>query len=711
MRGGCCRRRRGEEDEHGRMGAHYTRATPSISASHGDRRSGITDRMLFRAARSPVSSALVGTQTIRGGPTCHSRDVSFLPPAPPRSPPASPRRHRRRRPHRRKSASAQRERHHLRRTSRSATISCREARRITDNALSDLRTPAEVTRRLGERRQQFLRTLGLAICSGRRTRPCPAQDHGGHRAQGFQDREAALREPAEPARDGEPVPADGGHRRVSPARHPLRVRSRAGTEGALSRARSAAGGARLSDVDCRDGAARRGDGLSPRLLSRGLVPLVQPRLLARRDRGVERHPRPRSARVAAGGRCDRLGVTGISGGGAQTWYIAAADERVKACSPVCATASLASHIYDKVIDGHCDCMWWINTAMWDLADIGALIAPRPLLIASANQDGIFPIDAIREVHSQLQGLYRTLDRAENLRLVETPGGHSYHEQSRPSDPLVVPQTPDGQGAARGGVGDIELDPAKLEPAETLQRVQAGPGRQSRGDDSRRAHHGCGSAVSVVGGGHADSGAAGRDTPPRHVQSLPANAAAARSRRGIRARRRRRHTVRVHLGGRLAVSRLRRNPSVGRAPFRPWSCSVRPAKGGTIPTPSPARSAGRGSSSSSRPAAPATPRGARISTGTSAAPRVDGPHDGEHARLGCAARARSRPCAAGRRSQAGGDRGTRRDVCGGALRGAARRPGDRRLARISAATQNAASPPDGKGAAIEMLNCLRYTDLA
>ena len=36
-------------------------------------------------------------------------------------------------------------------------------------------------------------------------------------------------------------------------------------------------------------------------------------------------------------------------------------------------------------------MWWVNTAMWDLADIGALIAPRPLLIASANQDGIFPI--------------------------------------------------------------------------------------------------------------------------------------------------------------------------------------------------------------------------------------------------------------------------------------------------------------------------------
>jgi hypothetical protein len=61
---------------------------------------------------------------------------------------------------------------------------------------------------------------------------------------------------------------------------------------------------------------------------------------------------------------------------------------------------------------------------------GALIAPRPLLIASANQDGIFPIVSIREVHGQLQRLYRTLDVAENLGFVETPGGHSYHERSR-----------------------------------------------------------------------------------------------------------------------------------------------------------------------------------------------------------------------------------------------------------------------------------------
>ena len=174
---------------------------------------------------------------------------------------------------------------------------------------------------------------------------------------------------------------------------------------------------------------------------------------------------------------DRLGVTGISGGGATTWWIAAADERVKVCSPVCGTATLESHIYDRVIDGHCDCMWWVNTALWDLADIGALIAPRPLLIASANQDGIFPIDSIRKVYSQLQKLYATLGRAENLRLVETPGGHSYHERSRTAIFSWFLKHLMGKDVPAAQIGDIETDAAKLESVEKLKvYATSGPAR-------------------------------------------------------------------------------------------------------------------------------------------------------------------------------------------------------------------------------------------
>jgi len=127
---------------------------------------------------------------------------------------------------------------------------------------------------------------------------------------------------------------------------------------------------------------------------------------------------------------EKLGVTGISGGGAQSWYIAAADPRIKAAAPVCGTGTVNAHIHQRTIDGHCDCMMSINTYRRDYHDIGALIAPRPLLIASANRDGLFSIESVREVYFYTKHIYELYGRPDDIVLVETPGGHSYHKTSR-----------------------------------------------------------------------------------------------------------------------------------------------------------------------------------------------------------------------------------------------------------------------------------------
>ena len=127
---------------------------------------------------------------------------------------------------------------------------------------------------------------------------------------------------------------------------------------------------------------------------------------------------------------DRIGATGISGGGAMTWFTAAVDERIKAAAPVCSTGTIESHVCKRTLDHHCDCMFWINSYMWDMADVGALIAPRPLLIASASRDWIYDVDSVKVVYEKLKRLYELLGAPENLRLVVTPGGHSYHEESR-----------------------------------------------------------------------------------------------------------------------------------------------------------------------------------------------------------------------------------------------------------------------------------------
>jgi cephalosporin-C deacetylase-like acetyl esterase len=176
---------------------------------------------------------------------------------------------------------------------------------------------------------------------------------------------------------------------------------------------------------------------------------------------------------------ERLGVTGISGGGAVSWYVAAGDERIKVAAPVCGTATLASHIYDRTIDGHCDCMWWTNTYQWDLADVGALIAPRPLMIASADRDAIFTIASIREVHSQLKRLYGMLGAQDHLHLVETPGGHSYHERSRTAIFSLFARHLQGKDIPPEKIGDIDDSPPRQESEETLRVFVNGPKKEDR----------------------------------------------------------------------------------------------------------------------------------------------------------------------------------------------------------------------------------------
>jgi len=49
----------------------------------------------------------------------------------------------------------------------------REARRITDNALVELKTPDEVNRRLPQRRRRFMEMMGLSDLSAANGSPCP----------------------------------------------------------------------------------------------------------------------------------------------------------------------------------------------------------------------------------------------------------------------------------------------------------------------------------------------------------------------------------------------------------------------------------------------------------------------------------------------------------------------------------------------------------
>ncbi|MBM4004731.1 MAG: hypothetical protein FJ295_15840 [Planctomycetes bacterium] len=127
---------------------------------------------------------------------------------------------------------------------------------------------------------------------------------------------------------------------------------------------------------------------------------------------------------------ERIAVTGISGGGAATIWIAAADERIQAAAPVSGMADLTSYVSNRVINGHCDCMFLYNTYRWPWPRIAALIAPRPLLFVNSDQDPIFPMDANDRIANRLERVYSRYGAGEFVDAQVSVGGHDYRADIR-----------------------------------------------------------------------------------------------------------------------------------------------------------------------------------------------------------------------------------------------------------------------------------------
>jgi hypothetical protein len=127
----------------------------------------------------------------------------------------------------------------------------------------------------------------------------------------------------------------------------------------------------------------------------------------------------------------RLGVTGRSGGGATSWWVAAADDRVQCIIPVAGIGDLEAHLIagavprfrHGVITGHCDCIYFVNTYRWDFAQVAALCAPRPLLLGNSDADEIFSVDGYRRLAAKVRRIYDLFGASEEFQLLETSGPH------------------------------------------------------------------------------------------------------------------------------------------------------------------------------------------------------------------------------------------------------------------------------------------------
>lgn len=127
---------------------------------------------------------------------------------------------------------------------------------------------------------------------------------------------------------------------------------------------------------------------------------------------------------------EKIGVTGISGGGATTVWVAAADERVKVAVPVSGMSDLESYVTNRVVNGHCDCMFAYNLYRWEWTTILALFAPKPLLFANSDADPIFPMDGNRRIVARLKRCYEMLGAAGGVDEYVSRGGHDYRPDLR-----------------------------------------------------------------------------------------------------------------------------------------------------------------------------------------------------------------------------------------------------------------------------------------
>ena len=126
---------------------------------------------------------------------------------------------------------------------------------------------------------------------------------------------------------------------------------------------------------------------------------------------------------------ERIGITGRSGGGTQTAYIAAMDSRIAASAPECYITS-----FDKLLrsrgpqDAEQILMYSLEKG-FDMSDLIEIRAPKPTLMATTTQD-IFSIQGARDVFREAKNAYAALGKPDNLMMAEDDAGHASTKKNR-----------------------------------------------------------------------------------------------------------------------------------------------------------------------------------------------------------------------------------------------------------------------------------------
>ncbi len=118
---------------------------------------------------------------------------------------------------------------------------------------------------------------------------------------------------------------------------------------------------------------------------------------------------------------ERIAATGASGGGTQTFLLAAVDERVKFAAPV--------NMVSAMMQGGCVCENAPNLRLGAFnVEFAAMTAPRPLLLVSATGD--WTRNTPQEEFPAVRSIYALYGKPENVENVHIDAPHNYNQASR-----------------------------------------------------------------------------------------------------------------------------------------------------------------------------------------------------------------------------------------------------------------------------------------
>jgi dienelactone hydrolase len=121
----------------------------------------------------------------------------------------------------------------------------------------------------------------------------------------------------------------------------------------------------------------------------------------------------------------RIGMVGFSYGGTATLFLAALDARV-AVAVVSGYFSAWAEAH-KVPWNMCGSQVLMGMlGQMEHADLGALVAPRPLLVQSGDQDILFPVATAAEALSRVRPVYERFDAADRLAHDVFVGEHQWN---------------------------------------------------------------------------------------------------------------------------------------------------------------------------------------------------------------------------------------------------------------------------------------------